>query len=61
MPCFNNDDIPGTIRQFVERFNMNKSENEYIKIVDDLIYNSFNNWRTVQYDNFQRLTNDIRP
>ncbi len=40
---------------------MNKTEIEYIQVVDELIYNSTNNWRTVQYDNFQKLTNDIRP
>ncbi len=61
MPCFNNTDTNLIINRFVERFHMNKSESEYIKIVDELICNSLNNWRTVQYDNFQKLTNDIRP
>lgn len=61
MPCFNNTDINIVITRFVERFHMNKSESEYIKIVDDLINGSLGNWRTIQYDNFQRLTNDIRP
>lgn len=61
MPCFAKGEINQIISSFVERFNSNKNEMEYIKIVDELIYNSLNSWRTVQYDNFQRLTNDIRP
>ncbi len=61
MPCFVNADIPMILSKFTERFFMNKSENEYIKIVDELIENSYDNWRTVQYDNFQKYTNDIRP
>ena len=61
MPCFANADINLVISKFEERFNLNKSESEYIKVVDDLIYNSLDNWRTNQYDYFQKLTNDIRP
>lgn len=61
MPCFNNNDTTLIINRFIERFHMNKSEIEYVKLVDELINNSMNNWRTVQYDNFQKLTNDIRP
>ncbi len=60
MPCFNSD-ITVTINKFKERFHLNKNENDYINVVDDLIKNSINNWRTVQYDNFQKLTNDIKP
>jgi phosphatidylinositol kinase/protein kinase (PI-3 family) len=62
MPCFpNTSEIPTIISKFNERFHLNKSDTEYIKVVEDLINSSMNNWRTVQYDNFQRLTNDIRP
>lgn len=61
MPCFVNGDAKEKIQKFTERFHMNKSEVEYIKIVDELIAMSLNNWRTVQYDNFQKYTNDIRP
>jgi|LauGreDrversion4_2_1035121.scaffolds.fasta_scaffold1925811_2 hypothetical protein len=61
MPCFNNTDTNLIISRFVERFHMNKSELEYIKIVDEMINNSINNWRTDYYDYFQKLTNDIRP
>jgi hypothetical protein len=61
MPCFNNVDTNLIISRFVERFHMNKSELEYIKIVDEIINSSLNNWRTDYYDYFQKLTNDIRP
>jgi phosphatidylinositol kinase/protein kinase (PI-3 family) len=61
MPCFAGGDIPGIIARFKERFYLNKSENEYVGVVEELIENSCDNWRTVQYDNFQKLTNDIRP
>lgn len=61
MPCFANGEVIQTIQKFAERFYQNRSENDYIKIVDELISNSINNWRTVQYDNFQKLTNDIKP
>lgn len=61
MPCFINTEVNFIITKFTERFHKNKSESEYIQLVDELIYNSINNWRTVQYDYFQKLTNDIRP
>jgi hypothetical protein len=60
MPCFV-EEISIVINRFVERFHQNKSDNEYIGIVDDIIYNSLDNWRTNGYDNFQKYTNDIRP
>ena len=61
MPCFANADLKQIIDKFIERFYLNKSEGEYIKVVDNLINASLGNWRTIQYDNFQRLTNDIKP
>jgi phosphatidylinositol kinase/protein kinase (PI-3 family) len=61
MPCFANNDVKEKIQRFIDRFYLTKTENEYIKVVDDLISMSLNNWRTTQYDNFQKLTNDIRP
>jgi phosphatidylinositol kinase/protein kinase (PI-3 family) len=60
MPCFISD-INIIIIKFKERFHLNKCESEYINVVDDLINSSLSNWRTVQYDNFQKYTNDIRP
>lgn len=61
MPCFIKEDTKLTINKFVERLNGNKSETELVQVVEELIYNSIFNWRTVQYDNFQKFTNDIYP
>ena len=61
MPCFVKEDPRITINKFVERLNGNKSEVELVQVVEDLMYNSIFNWRTVQYDNFQKYTNDIYP
>ena len=61
MPCFfkkNKDDI---FQKFRERFYENKKDEEFIKIVDDMINISYDNFRTNQYDNFQKLTNGIIP
>ena len=61
MPCFfkkNKDDI---FQKFRERFHENKKDEEFIKIVDDMINTSYDNFRTNQYDNFQKLTNGIIP
>ena len=61
MPCFlkkNKDDI---FQKFRERFHENKKDEEFIKIVDDMINISYDNFRTNQYDNFQKLTNGIIP
>jgi len=35
------------------------NENEYKDLVDRICNDSFNNWMTNQYDNFQKLTNGI--
>jgi phosphatidylinositol kinase/protein kinase (PI-3 family) len=62
MPCFPpNADIQKIIAAFRDRFYANKSETEFNKILNDLINSSYNNWRIVQYDKFQKITNDIRP
>ena len=61
MPCFVKEDPKVTILKFVERLNGNKSDGELILLVDELINLSIFNWRTVQYDNFQKFTNDIYP
>jgi len=60
MPCFV-EESSLIISRLVERFHANKTEAEYIPIVDELVNNSMNNWRTTQYDYFQKLTNDIKP
>lgn len=61
MPCFNGRSKKEILDKFRERFCLGKSEVECVKIVDDLVEKSINNWRTTQYDNFQQLSNGIRP
>jgi hypothetical protein len=61
MPCFIKEDPKLTISKLVERLNGNKSESELILLVDELIHSSIYNWRTYQYDNYQKFTNDIYP
>jgi phosphatidylinositol kinase/protein kinase (PI-3 family) len=60
MPCFTDDPI-SIITSFRERFHINKSESELVKIVDELISYSLSNWRTSQYDYYQKMTNGIIP
>ena len=62
MPCFPpHTDINKILTSFRDRFYANKSETEFNKILNDLVNNSYNNWRIIQYDKFQKITNDIRP
>ena len=61
MPCFFKKNIDDIFKSFRERFYEDKKDEEFIKIVDDMIYASYDNFRTNQYDNFQKLTNGIIP
>ena len=61
MPCFFKKNIDEIFKSFRERFYSDKKDEEFIKIVDDMIYASYDNFRTNQYDNFQKLTNGIIP
>ncbi len=61
LPCFIGRKVDEIISSFQHRFHFNKCEIDYYNLVDNLIYYSLNNWRTVQYDNFQKLTNNISP
>ena len=61
MPCFNGRSKKEILDKFRGRCCLGKSEVECVKIVDDLVEKSINNWRTTQYDNFQQLSNGIRP
>ncbi|CAK67262.1 unnamed protein product (macronuclear) [Paramecium tetraurelia] len=57
LPCFERFDI----KEFRDRFKEEANDEELQKYVDKLIDYSDNNWRTIQYDNFQRMTNGIMP
>jgi phosphatidylinositol kinase/protein kinase (PI-3 family) len=61
MPCFENVDVNIVIQKFRDRFFEKRSENDFKKIVDDLIYASYNNFWTKKYDTYQKLTNGILP
>ena len=61
MPCFFKKNIEDIFKNFRERFHTDKKDEDFIKIVDDMIYASYDNFRTNQYDNFQKLTNGIIP
>ena len=61
MPCFDNKNIADIFNKFRERFYQDKNDEDFIKIVDDLINWSYDNFRTNQYDNYQKLTNGILP
>jgi len=56
-PCFSGS--KSGIIEIENKINRFKTEIDSIKIVEDLIEQSENNWRTVQYDNFQKITNNI--
>ncbi|KAK1443457.1 phosphatidylinositol kinase [Babesia gibsoni] len=59
MPCFAAG-TAYTMEMFKERFMLNLSEEVCIDRIVAMIEESVNNFRTVQYDNFQRLTNGIK-
>ena len=61
MPCFDNKSRTDIFQKFKERFYPNKKDEDFINIVDNLINWSYDNFRTNQYDNYQKLTNGILP
>ena len=61
MPCFFKKNKEDIFQKFRERFYEDKKDEEFIKIVDDMVNLSYDNFRTNQYDNFQKLTNGIIP
>ncbi len=61
MPCFDNKNTTDIFNKFRERFYQDKNDEDFIKIVNDLIDWSYDNFRTNQYDNYQKLTNGILP
>ncbi|KAF4693211.1 Phosphatidylinositol 4-kinase beta, partial [Perkinsus olseni] len=48
-----------TVKEMDERFYGNLSEEACIQKIVELIDTSVDNWRTIQYDEFQRITNGI--
>jgi phosphatidylinositol kinase/protein kinase (PI-3 family) len=61
MPCFENVEINIVLQKFRDRFCEKVSEINMKKVLDDLIYSSYNNFWTNKYDYYQKLTNGIIP
>lgn len=63
MPCFVKPDLLFTeIRNRISlKYNvgMKTESKDYFELVDRIVKGSSNNWRTYQYDSFQKMTNGI--
>ncbi|CAG9323471.1 unnamed protein product [Blepharisma stoltei] len=57
LPCFR--DFDRAVHEFRERFHLSKTDEKCIALIDSLVYNAANNWRTNRYDAFQRYSNGI--
>ena len=57
MPCFLGGEA--SISQLEERFMADLAENDLVERVMEMVDESIDNWRTVEYDNYQRITNGI--
>lgn len=58
MPCFSGG-ADWILQTLQERFLPSLTEEACIERIADLIDSSVNNWRTIQYDKYQRITNGI--
>eukprot|EP00928_Gymnodinium_smaydae_P033248 TRINITY_DN23863_c0_g1_i1.p1 TRINITY_DN23863_c0_g1~~TRINITY_DN23863_c0_g1_i1.p1 ORF type:complete len:1012 (+),score=171.70 TRINITY_DN23863_c0_g1_i1:329-3037(+) len=58
MPCFR-EGAESVMQAFQERFFVDLTDEACVEKVIELIDTSANNWRTAQYDNYQRLVNGI--
>lgn len=57
--CFAGLGVDGAVNAMSERFLAGLTEEVCIEKIVGLIDESINNWRTIQYDNYQRITNGI--
>mmetsp|Transcript_119317 Transcript_119317/g.337521 ORF Transcript_119317/g.337521 Transcript_119317/m.337521 type:complete len:945 (+) Transcript_119317:91-2925(+) len=58
MPCFR-EGVDSVLQSLQDRFFMSLTEEACIDKIMELIDTSVNNWRTIQYDNYQRIVNGI--
>jgi len=58
LPCFREGE-EAVMRDLHDRFFVNLTEEACVERIVELIESSVNNWRTIQYDNFQRIVNGI--
>lgn len=56
-PCFSGGEWG--IDGLRDRLKCSYSQEQCIAEVENMVYYSMNNWRTSQYDNFQKFTNNI--
>ena len=61
LACFNGRSINDVLNAFKSRFHFECTDLDYFNLVEDLVREATTNWRTTQYDYFQKLTNDISP
>ena len=59
LPCFAGAGETGTMLQLRQRFMVDGSDEEALQHAMQLIDKSIDNWRSVRYDSFQRMTNGI--
>ena len=58
MPCFENDYFEERLTQLKNRI-INTQITDYYKYAESLVNESMNNWRTRNYDSFQKYSNNI--
>jgi len=58
LPCFR-EGQESVLQNLRDRFFISLTEEACIEKIVDLIDSSVNNWRTIQYDNYQRIMNGI--
>jgi len=59
LPCFTAGGIESSLTALRDRFQLDLSEAEAVEYAYSIIEQSSNNWRTVQYDKYQNITNGI--
>ena len=61
MPCFQGRDPDLVLKDFIEKFDLDKNDYQIEELISTLVKDSINSWRTYQYDMYQKLTNGIKP
>jgi len=59
LPCFSGKSCSAIVQELEDRFLRGLPDDVVVDQVHQLIDYSVNNWRTRQYDNYQRITNGI--
>ena len=59
LPCFVGRDINDIISNFKKKFLLNVNDDDFYKVVNEIIEEAKDSFRTTQYDIYQKLTNGI--